>query len=73
MSVISDIINIAKDVVSALKPKPKPWRWGHAYLPGDSTQCIYCHKYIPGKVKHTPTACPGPDHKLTSEELGRNK
>jgi len=62
---------LVEGIAEAVKPKPKPWRWGHSFLPGDSTQCINCKQYIPGKVKWTPTACSGPNHKLSREELGR--
>lgn len=72
MSWLADLARgITRGIIESLRSKPAPpWRHGHSFLP-DSTQCIYCRWYIPGRYRVTTPPCNGPDHKLTPTELGR--
>lgn len=75
MSWVADAVRgLVEGFVEAVNKPPaaKPWRWGHAFLPTeDSNMCVYCKRFIPGKVRDTSIPCQGPSHKLTKAELGR--
>lgn len=75
MSWLRDIVaGVVDGFVRAVNaaPEPKPWRYGHAWKSGqENHMCIYCKRFVPGKVRDTTPPCSGPTHHPSREELGR--